>query len=187
MSENKVFLSERRPVFYFTSGIFMAYSGHSATREELYAAHRRMKFKIFSFHCIVCISLRGRWDGPRVCPNFETNLTKTIIYIYASAKISYQFLAASYLFLKVANSNSSDHPLSNCCLISYSSSLAVEVNVFASKNVFNNCLGTYNTYNRLRPEQTKNNAYSKVWRENKEYYAKINGIFEGPFENLFSF
>ena len=41
--------------------------------------------------------------------------------------------------------------------------------------------------NRLRPGQTKNNAYSKVWRENKDYYhAKINHIFEeGLFENLF--
>ena len=38
MSENKVSLSETRPVFYFTSVIFMAYSGHSATGEELYAA-----------------------------------------------------------------------------------------------------------------------------------------------------
>ena len=39
MSEKKVSLSETRPVFYFTSVIFTAYSGHSATREELYAAH----------------------------------------------------------------------------------------------------------------------------------------------------
>ena len=142
---------------------------------------------IFSFHCIVCISLQGRWDEPRVCPNFETNLNKTIIYIYASTKISYQFSVPWHLFLrgnKAANSNSSDHPLSNCSLISYSSSLVVELNVFASKNVFNNCLGTYNF---LRPGQTKNNAYSKVWRENKEYYAKIHGIFEGTFENLFSY
>lgn len=46
MSENKVSLSETRPVFYFTSVIFVVlYSGHNATREELYAAHRRMKFK----------------------------------------------------------------------------------------------------------------------------------------------
>ena len=45
MSEKKVSLSETRPVFYFTSVIFMAYSGRSATREELNAAHRRMKLK----------------------------------------------------------------------------------------------------------------------------------------------
>ena len=192
MWENKVSLSETRPVFYFTSVIFMAYSGSdTALQEKNYMLLTEgWSSNSFSFHCIVCISLRGRWDGPRVCPNFETNLNKTIIYIYASAKISYQFLVPWHLFLrgnKAANSNSSDHPLSNCCLISYSSSLAVELTVFASKNVFNNCLGTYNPYNRLRPRQTKNNAYSKGWRENKEYYVKINGIFEVPFENLFSY
>ena len=43
------------------------------------------------------------------------------------------------------------------------------------------------TYNRPRPGQTTINAYSKVWRENKEYYSTIDGIFEGPFENLFSY
>ena len=43
------------------------------------------------------------------------------------------------------------------------------------------------TYNRLRLGQTTINAYSKVWRENKEYYqAKINDMFEeGLFEILF--
>ena len=38
MSEKKVSLSETRPVFYFTSVTFMAYSGRSASREELNAA-----------------------------------------------------------------------------------------------------------------------------------------------------
>ena len=50
--------------------------------------------------------------------------------MYASTKISYQFLVPWHFFPrgnKSANSNSSDHPLSNCCLISYSSSLAVEL------------------------------------------------------------
>lgn len=72
-------------------------------------------------------------------------LNKTIIYIYVYTKLSYLFLVPWHLFLrgnKAANSNSSDHPLSNCCLISYSSSLVIEFNDFASKNVFNNCLGT---------------------------------------------
>ena len=72
-------------------------------------------------------------------------LNKTIIYIYVYTKLSYLFLVPWHLFLrgnKAANSNSSDHPLSNCCLISYSSSLAIEFYDFASKNVFNNCLGT---------------------------------------------
>lgn len=43
------------------------------------------------------------------------------------------------------------------------------------------------TYNRLRLGQTTINAYSKIWRENKEYYqAKINDMFEeGLFERLF--
>ena len=63
MSENIVSLSETRPVFYFTSVIFMAYSGHSATREELYAAHRRMKLKylqlpLHSMHFDLARSLR---------------------------------------------------------------------------------------------------------------------------------
>ena len=69
----------------------------------------------------------------------KQNLNKTK-YIYASKKISYQFLTPWHLFLKgnkAANSSSSDHPLSNCCLISYSSSVATELNDFASKNVFN--------------------------------------------------
>lgn len=43
------------------------------------------------------------------------------------------------------------------------------------------------TYNRLRLGQTTINAYSKVWRENKEHYqAKINDMFEEwLFESLF--
>ena len=35
MSENKVSLSETRPVFYFTSVVFVVlYSGHNATLQE---------------------------------------------------------------------------------------------------------------------------------------------------------